>query len=159
VRFPTGGRSLLDAALDRAPSFFLPCIAKEGKGGTDSVDLKPSRFRINDDEPASASGTRRKVSRSGPMPEPTVIVRMKEDGGARPRKAQGLALARLPHALGRFSLLPFLRETFSMFKPNFPPNCHRAVILRSRRSGQQARRCARIQPDETARDLHVAEVR
>jgi hypothetical protein len=38
---------------------------------------------VNGDKPASASGTRWKVSRSGQMPEPTVIVRMKEDGGER----------------------------------------------------------------------------
>ncbi len=34
-------------------------------------------------EPASAHGDSREVSRSGRMPEPTVTVRMKEDGSTR----------------------------------------------------------------------------
>ena len=103
------------------------------------------------------------------MPEPTVIVRMKEDGGARPRKAQGLAFACLPHALGRFSLLPFLRETFSMFKSNSLHNCDRAAVLRSREASaksvfvssglDQAGRGARLKSHDTAQDVHVAEVR
>jgi len=46
------------------------------------------RFPLGN-KPASAPGTCREVSRSGPMPEPTVTVRMKEDGTMRPHRARG----------------------------------------------------------------------
>jgi hypothetical protein len=63
------------------PHVMLRTIFKRLQGG---VKLPTGgRFPLGD-EPASAPGTRREVSRSGQMPEPTVTVRMKEDGTARP---------------------------------------------------------------------------
>lgn len=56
-----------------------------------------------------------------------------------------------------------------MFKSNSLHNCDRAAVLRSREASaksvfvssglHQAGRGARIKPDDTTQDMHVAEVR
>ncbi|GGX99611.1 hypothetical protein GCM10011290_29380 [Vogesella alkaliphila] len=60
-------------------------------------------------EPASAFAARQKVSRSGAMPEPTVTVRMKEDGASparRPAAEDAVRARRAPKVgckAGRFT--------------------------------------------------------
>ncbi|QND87201.1 Riboflavin synthase [Chromobacterium vaccinii] len=67
------------------------CAANVFGAGCDSP---PAVWRASA-EPASAFAARRRVSRSGEMPEPTVIVRMKEDDASHPSAPAAGKLCRI----------------------------------------------------------------